>query len=83
MLADPGTGMLLAWAAPDGTRARVAPLEGLDDAADVILPGADRTVLARRLFARRAAAVMTLRTTEGLAAVRVDADGTATPLQVR
>ncbi|MBW2460182.1 MAG: hypothetical protein JRH11_00960 [Deltaproteobacteria bacterium] len=75
--------VLLLSAGEDGTRMRMAPVTAIDDAPDLdVPPDGDFPVLSRALYARGGAAVVVLRTSRGVRALRVDATGVVRPLPV-
>lgn len=83
MAADLAGRTLLVWAAEDGTRARLAPLVELGTARDMgPLHDARLHVLARRLYVRGGVAVVVLRTAAGLSALRIDAGGRVSALEL-
>ncbi len=74
---------LVAWSASDGTRLRLAPLTELADAADIThVHDPALHVIARRLFVRGGAAVLTLQTDAGTYGLRIDTTARVTPLPV-
>ena len=84
MVGDLAGKVLLVWAAHDGTHARLAPLTEIDRREGLgALPQPPGPILARSLFFRRGAAILTYRTQAGLFALRIDAGGRHAPLPVR
>lgn len=75
--------VLLLSAGENGTRMRMAPVAAIDDAPDLdVPPDGDFPVLSRALYARGGAGIVTLRTSTGVRALRVDATGDVRALPV-
>ncbi|MEM9193256.1 MAG: hypothetical protein AAGF12_29040 [Myxococcota bacterium] len=76
MVGELGDQILMVWASEDGTRGRLAPLTEIDEGRTLgLLHDSDLRVLARRLYFRQGAAILTLRTAEGVSAIRIGQDG--------
>lgn len=75
--------VLLVSVGDGGTRIRLAPITEIGSAPELDVPSdGDLPVLARTLHARGGAAIITLRTSDGLRALRVDTTGEVRPLPV-
>jgi hypothetical protein len=85
--------VVIAWAAGErgGVRLRVAPIESIAKAPDVVLfddmmkdghAGNLSTLFDLKLFSREGFAVLLLSTVTGVHALRIDADGKITPMTI-
>ncbi len=76
MVASIAGQVLLVYATDAGTRMRLAPITRIATAQDLdVPPDPDAPILSRSLFARGGAAIVTLRSTLGVHALRVDTTG--------
>jgi len=83
MVASLAGQVLLVYRGDDGTRMRLAPITEIAETADLeVSSDGDAPVLSRALFARGGAAIVTIRSTIGVRALRVDATGTVAELRV-
>jgi hypothetical protein len=81
MVASIAGQVLLVHTGDDGTRMRLAPITEIATARDLeVPPDPDVAVLSRSLFARGGAAIVTLRSSLGVQALRVDTTGRVVPV---